>query len=405
MCMAEGHIVKEAIKEKSGVDLFRELLRRCSTVVLEDYYKNGVWLEDLLRLDIEILHAHRVEAGAPEMPPAESLKVPDIPVAPPRLPMMMAMRPMMGMTQVQGQENSLAITNRLPSNPGTFPAAKSMALPGVQPKLPSLLSGNGIPGGAAGTAGAGSPVAGGAATAPTLIAPLAIAAASDPALSKQAGIAAPKVQGLLPPQVGGAAAQAADQQQVGIFISRWQLEPSRAQALLGVLPPARRAYVIRTFMPLPVNGMVPIAKLEDYIAQCERSNVWPAPSTMPSITSSMAPASGMSSPGVVTVKRTFDQAGLTTFLPSKRPAMGLPTKSGFQAAPRPVPRMQAPPRPVSPGACGTMPGACGASGTSPGSFFTSGVLSTNVPANQAWRPDMGTASAPMSQPKVQAHGW
>ncbi|CAJ1380715.1 unnamed protein product, partial [Effrenium voratum] len=48
--------------------LYRELKRFCPTASLTTYVKSGKWQRDLLEIDLELIKAHRREAGAPEPP-------------------------------------------------------------------------------------------------------------------------------------------------------------------------------------------------------------------------------------------------------------------------------------------------------------------------------------------------
>jgi len=70
--------VEEAIK-KSGVELFREMLRLYPVAELEDYYKGRLWKDDLMRADLQLIAAHRREAGAPDPIPLEEVPMPELP--------------------------------------------------------------------------------------------------------------------------------------------------------------------------------------------------------------------------------------------------------------------------------------------------------------------------------------
>mmetsp|Transcript_59381 Transcript_59381/g.109826 ORF Transcript_59381/g.109826 Transcript_59381/m.109826 type:complete len:311 (-) Transcript_59381:85-1017(-) len=67
--------------EKTGPDLFKEFLRYMPTVEYEDYFKNGVWKEDLMRLDLQMVVAHRLGAGAPEPLSLDEIPEVDLPLA------------------------------------------------------------------------------------------------------------------------------------------------------------------------------------------------------------------------------------------------------------------------------------------------------------------------------------
>eukprot|EP00928_Gymnodinium_smaydae_P036901 TRINITY_DN25711_c0_g1_i2.p1 TRINITY_DN25711_c0_g1~~TRINITY_DN25711_c0_g1_i2.p1 ORF type:complete len:214 (-),score=41.61 TRINITY_DN25711_c0_g1_i2:35-601(-) len=74
----------EKINAKTDVELFRELLRFIPTANIHDYYEVGAgsWLNERMRLDIEIVAAHRDQAGAPDPPPLASIPAPDLPTRP-----------------------------------------------------------------------------------------------------------------------------------------------------------------------------------------------------------------------------------------------------------------------------------------------------------------------------------
>eukprot|EP00929_Paragymnodinium_shiwhaense_P091095 TRINITY_DN51138_c0_g1_i1.p1 TRINITY_DN51138_c0_g1~~TRINITY_DN51138_c0_g1_i1.p1 ORF type:complete len:343 (-),score=70.04 TRINITY_DN51138_c0_g1_i1:106-1134(-) len=70
---------------KSGVELFRELKRRWSEAEVEDYYKaaTGEWSDEAMRIDIQIIAQHRLEAGAEDIPELEEVELPELPDASP----------------------------------------------------------------------------------------------------------------------------------------------------------------------------------------------------------------------------------------------------------------------------------------------------------------------------------
>lgn len=70
---------EEAPEEKSGLQLFRELLCLLPTAIPEDYFKVGRWDSDKLSVDMEIIEAHRAEAGAPEPCAPEEVTMPPLP--------------------------------------------------------------------------------------------------------------------------------------------------------------------------------------------------------------------------------------------------------------------------------------------------------------------------------------
>lgn len=69
----------KAALEKTGVELFRELFRIYPMAEVEDYFKLGQWRDDLMRTDLQLIDAHRREAGAPDPPPIEEVPMPQLP--------------------------------------------------------------------------------------------------------------------------------------------------------------------------------------------------------------------------------------------------------------------------------------------------------------------------------------
>lgn len=74
-----GVHVDEEILEKTGGELFRELIRVYPVADIEDYIKNGYWKDDQMRTDLVLIYAHAREAGAPYPPPLKDVKMPPLP--------------------------------------------------------------------------------------------------------------------------------------------------------------------------------------------------------------------------------------------------------------------------------------------------------------------------------------
>jgi hypothetical protein len=72
-----GPPVREEVLKKSGKELFRELLRIYSTAAVDDYFKDGVWKDTVMRDDYVLLEAHRKEACAISPPDLEDVVVPE----------------------------------------------------------------------------------------------------------------------------------------------------------------------------------------------------------------------------------------------------------------------------------------------------------------------------------------
>lgn len=67
---------------KTGADLFKELLRVYDVAEFEDYIKNGQWQDEQMRVDLQLVEAHRREAGASEPIPLSEVKMPVLPFMP-----------------------------------------------------------------------------------------------------------------------------------------------------------------------------------------------------------------------------------------------------------------------------------------------------------------------------------
>ena len=74
-----GELWLEAALRKSDAELFKELYRLYPLAEVEDYFKGGQWQCELMKMDIQAFFAHRAEAGAPDPPPLEELKLPSLP--------------------------------------------------------------------------------------------------------------------------------------------------------------------------------------------------------------------------------------------------------------------------------------------------------------------------------------
>jgi len=202
-------MVDEDILKKTGADLFRELLRVYSVAELEDYFKAGIWKEDLIKADLNLVYAHRQEAGAPDPPDLEDVPMPQVPkVATPTLVLGMGARPV-------------------------------------------------IPGG--------------------LIRPGGIVVPGAP-IRPVAGIRVVPPAGTAPGAANGATATsgpAAELKLISLFIAKWKLDPTKAKMLLARMTPAKRRFVITNFKNAAGVADATFA-LEQYIAQCEKTNAWGA---------------------------------------------------------------------------------------------------------------------------------
>lgn len=62
-----------------GTKLFKEVFRNYTLAKVDDYFATGKWQIEQLQVDLELLTAHRCEAGAPEPPLMEDLVFPELP--------------------------------------------------------------------------------------------------------------------------------------------------------------------------------------------------------------------------------------------------------------------------------------------------------------------------------------
>jgi len=75
--------IEEEIMAKIGPELFKELLRVYPVAEVEDYFKAGQWKNDQMKVDLQLIHMHRREAGAPDPIALEDVRMPEMPQAGP----------------------------------------------------------------------------------------------------------------------------------------------------------------------------------------------------------------------------------------------------------------------------------------------------------------------------------
>jgi len=218
--------VDEEILNKKSIELFRELCRVYETAEVEDYYKAGVWKEDLMRADIQLLYAHRREAGAPDPPDLEEIPEPELPK-----PKALAIFP--GLTNAAG-------IRPVGTGPALLPVS---TLQGARPLV------------------AAKPLASASGVLKSGLRPLVPVAA-------KAAASAP-----------GAVTPIAEFQLVEAFIKKWQLDAVKAKMILAKVPPVRRRAVLSGFNT-STPGPAAMHALTQYIAQTEKSN--PAGTATPS---------------------------------------------------------------------------------------------------------------------------
>jgi len=205
-------------------ELFRELLTVYPGAQLEDYYKAGLW-QDILKIDLDLIKAHRREGGAPEPIPIEEVVMPEIPkaAAMPAKPAMPAPVGNLAMRAPMGGVVGLA----KPAQPLQRIAPGNMPKAGVSTAAKPLMTPVAKAGTISGAAAAGAAAVAAGATA------------------------------------GGPSAEL---RQIALFIQRWKLEAAKAKLLLARLTPIKRRWVMSNF-----KGA---GTLEQYIQQCERTQPW-----------------------------------------------------------------------------------------------------------------------------------
>lgn len=199
-----------------GKELFRELLSVYPSACYEDYYKPpGVWNIETLEIDLELLHAHRKEAGAPEPTPLDEVEMPELPKSNPGL----------AAAQAAAEARARAGPPGKPMSSVLKPTVVAPGQVGVVRK------------------------------------PLVVPARAGSAVSGPARL--PAAAGTSP---GEAAGPSAELKQIALFIQRWKLEATKAKLLLARLTPTRRRWVMSNY-----RG---VSTLEAYIQTCDRTNAW-----------------------------------------------------------------------------------------------------------------------------------
>lgn len=211
---------EEQVEEEPGEEVFRRLYRLFPLASPHDYFKNYQWQVDMMQIDIDLIEAHRREAGAEEPPPLEEVELPaDMP---------QARRPM-----------------------GLGAAVRAVALNGSQAEVSAGGTVRAVRPGTAGPAvSAYARPAAGAATRPASVAVRPLGTAGKAPLTARAP--------------GANTSQ--ELEQIATFIQTWELEAPKAKLCLARLTPTRRRWVLDNF-----DGM---QTLEDYIKDCQESNAW-----------------------------------------------------------------------------------------------------------------------------------
>eukprot|EP00929_Paragymnodinium_shiwhaense_P028930 TRINITY_DN16692_c0_g1_i1.p1 TRINITY_DN16692_c0_g1~~TRINITY_DN16692_c0_g1_i1.p1 ORF type:complete len:417 (-),score=57.68 TRINITY_DN16692_c0_g1_i1:99-1349(-) len=338
----------------SGIELFRQLVRVWPTAQAEDYYNTATrnWDDELMRTDIELITVHRKEAGAPEPPELEDVKMPKLPF-------------------------SLAAAVGQKATPGTG-AAAPMALGAVKPVT---------------AAGVGARPAG------VVSRPLVAVSRAAPVPVKSAPAGA---KALPRPAAAGSSD---DLRLVALLVAKWKLDPTRTKVLLAKLPAAKRRYVITNFKA-SAAGPSANAELQAFIAECDRTNGWAASGSPASAVKAPVPVAGVKrplsavaalAPGANTRPRLATTSSAGTLRPgtatTPRPATSLGAALRSASAPPALAarRVPAPVRAATP-----RPGVVAAATPRP----PWGSVSASVAARPALRP--GVAPSWPSKPAAPA---
>lgn len=335
-------------------ELFRELLSVYPSACYEDYFKPpGVWATETLEIDLELIKAHRREAGAPEAIPIEDVEMPDLPKA----------IPVTGLAgAVAGGQGVLAGTMRTPGA-AIKPLASALAAraagglvpPGqVGPKPGSILNRPGAP--------------------QRPMAPAAKIGAAAGGTLGPSGAAAMSAT--------AAAGPSAELKQIALFIQRWKLEATKAKLLLARLTPARRRYVMSNY-----KG---VTTLDVYIQSCDRTNAW--------ANAKDAPAAATASPGAAAGRPAQAKPQSAGAAPSTAAAAGVKRPLGAPAAAggglAKIPRLAG----TIGGQAAAKPGPKPPSGAPPPAAFRVGAAASGGGAAPSWAARPGAYGAPAAKP-------
>lgn len=103
---------------------------------------------------------------------------------------------------------------------------------------------------------------------------------------------------------------------IALFVAKWKLDPTKTKMMLAKMTPQKRRYVIQNFKSTPGSADA-TTELEQFIAQCEKTNAWDTPVTPGAV-------GGPVQPGALGVKRPLTPMNPTVLDPSKRPRITMP---------------------------------------------------------------------------------
>lgn len=221
----------EVALKKNGAELFRELLRVMGDADEDDYTEGGAWLDDLLRLDLKLVVAHRKEGGTPSIPALKDVREPILP------------------RSAESTIGAGVLQFGSPAGASVSPAGATLAARVAALKAAAVQ---------------GSVLAG---PAPSFKPPIQIGSQPSPISISSIHTAA-----VSSTAVG---ATSAEDRLTTLFATKWKLEPARTKLILSQLSPPRRRYVIQKFQTTDV-GSAAFEHLETFITECELTNAWAA---------------------------------------------------------------------------------------------------------------------------------
>lgn len=281
---------------------------------------------DLILTDTELIESHRKESGAPEPPPLEEVELPQIgplrPVGGPRA-LLGTLKPPAafggatkpgGGLQPSSAPSRYSLSTRTPPPPSGSPGGPPRLVQKISPlKAPARLQSPSAPS-ARSTARPGP-------------------ARPDEAAEEYDNAEGPRRPPLIRPAVRSATSSgapapssgpASELRQIALFISKWQLEPTKAKLVLARLPASRRRWVMANY-----DGE---GNLASFIQHVSRTNAWANASP------GASGAPGTSGTGAIAPKRPLSSSEGSGYEPSKRPRIGAAPTSSTSRPPPPPPR-------------------------------------------------------------------
>lgn len=268
-----GHEVRAVAKTKSGIELYRELLRHYPAADIEDYYRAGMWRNDKLRSDILLIEAHRREAGAPDPLPLDEVPMPQLPQCPwaaitPAMPKAFPMPTIIPGPKAAGHSAAAGLIELRAAaifvakwrlDPVRAKHALARLAPDKRRLVISGFTTEHTIGGPAAFEDLEKYINKLDETAPLQDSAAATAAvhAVPPAFAKVPGMG-----GVLPPAISAAAS--AEMRVITLFVVKFKLDPMRTKALLLTVPASRRSHVMQTFSTT-LTGTAATEALELYI--------------------------------------------------------------------------------------------------------------------------------------------